>query len=175
MPLISKLEAAERGLREAICLFFERRDPIAVHTLAAASQQILRDIARRSSLAYVGFLHDHPNLRKDLKSEWIQILNEPRNFFKHADSDSTATLEFDEILNEILIIDAVGILAQISKTPHAEAAIYAAWYELRYPSASGAFPGNPALLYCKEHEIASDDFAHFSRLCRVQPAKYQAF
>jgi hypothetical protein len=34
---LSKLEAAERQLREAIFLFFERRDPVAIHSLTGAA------------------------------------------------------------------------------------------------------------------------------------------
>jgi hypothetical protein len=168
MVHISKLEAAERNLGEAIRLFFEKRDSIAVHTLAAASQQVLRDIAKVSLPNYIGILHDHPSLREDCNSDWRRLLNEPRNFFKHADSDSSAELEFDEEMNEILLIDAVGILTQISNKPHAEAAIYAAWFELRYPLAAGAFPGNLSLSYCQYKNIRPDDFAEFSKLCQSQ-------
>jgi hypothetical protein len=43
---MTKLQAAERQLRVAIRLFFERRDPIAVHTLATAAQDVLRRLAK---------------------------------------------------------------------------------------------------------------------------------
>ena len=40
LELVTKLEAAERQLRVAIRLFFERKDMIAVHTLTAAALEI---------------------------------------------------------------------------------------------------------------------------------------
>ena len=42
--MVTRLEAAERQLRVAIRMFFERKDMIAVHTLAAAALQILDDL-----------------------------------------------------------------------------------------------------------------------------------
>ena len=44
---ISKTEAAERQLDAAIRLFFATDDWIAVHTLAAASGRILRDLTEQ--------------------------------------------------------------------------------------------------------------------------------
>ena len=44
---LTKLEVAERQLRVAIRLFFERKDAVAVHTLAAASRDLLNDLAKR--------------------------------------------------------------------------------------------------------------------------------
>jgi hypothetical protein len=44
--IVSKLEVADRHLRVAIRAFFERKDLIAVHTLAAAAQGVLADLAR---------------------------------------------------------------------------------------------------------------------------------
>ena len=167
MPPISKLEAAERNLREAIILFFQKRDPVAIHTLAAASQQVLRDLAMAVMPEYIGFLHDHPGLRQDLSTEWKRLLNEPRNFFKHADKDVSALIDFDEILNEILLIDAVAIRAQVTTEPHLESSVYAAWFELKYPIAQGAFPGNAVLFHCRERNIEPDDFPEFAKLCQI--------
>lgn len=167
MPIVSKLEAAQRILREAIRLFFEQRDPIAIHTLAAASQQVLRDLAKKLLAGSVGVLHDHPSLRQDQREDWIRLLNEPRNFFKHADKDGGRTIEFDGVLNELLLIDAVCILARLSKSPQVESSIYAAWFELRYPTAAGSFPDNEALIYCRRNGVSWDAFPEFAKLCQT--------
>jgi hypothetical protein len=37
---VTKLDAVQAQLREAITLFFEERSPIAIHTLVLASHQI---------------------------------------------------------------------------------------------------------------------------------------
>jgi hypothetical protein len=41
---ISKIAAAQRQLDAAIRIFFQREDELAIHTLAAAAFQILRDV-----------------------------------------------------------------------------------------------------------------------------------
>ena len=49
---ITKLEAAERQLAQAIRLFFGQGDEIAIHTLASTAYQILSDMCGGN----VGFL-----------------------------------------------------------------------------------------------------------------------
>lgn len=44
---ISKIAAAQRQLDAAIRMFFQREDELAIHTVAAAAFQILRDITKR--------------------------------------------------------------------------------------------------------------------------------
>lgn len=44
---ISKLAAAQRQLDAAIRMFFQREDELAIHTVAAAAFQILRDIVKQ--------------------------------------------------------------------------------------------------------------------------------
>ena len=47
---ISKLEAAERQLRQAVRLFFQRGDDLAIHTLAAATYQIISDLCKQKGI-----------------------------------------------------------------------------------------------------------------------------
>lgn len=86
------MDAARRQLREAICLFFERRDMIAVHTLGAASLQILHDLAKARGV--ISFIKDNPMIRPEYKKEVFKKISEAENFFKHADRDSDKFLEF---------------------------------------------------------------------------------
>jgi hypothetical protein len=44
---ISKLAAAQRQLDAGVRMFFQREDELAIHTVAAAAFQILRDITRQ--------------------------------------------------------------------------------------------------------------------------------
>ncbi len=44
---ISKLDAAKRQLDTAIRLYFCDGDPVSIHTLAAASYNILRDVTEQ--------------------------------------------------------------------------------------------------------------------------------
>jgi hypothetical protein len=65
--IISKVEAADRQLRVAIRLFFERKDLLAVHTLAAAAQGILTDLARPKDIKII-FDRLDPDLRRAYRS-----------------------------------------------------------------------------------------------------------
>ena len=105
---ISKLEAAERQLIEAINLFFERRDEIAIHTLVGASHQILLDIAKLNG-KYIGLLKDGNYIREEKRKEYFKKINGYRNFFKHGERDVEKTLKFNTELNEFWILDAIEI------------------------------------------------------------------
>ena len=52
MTTISKLEGARRNLAAAVRLFFESGDAIPVHTLAAAAQAVIRDVAKAHNLSH---------------------------------------------------------------------------------------------------------------------------
>jgi hypothetical protein len=43
---LTKLDAARHQLKTAIRLFFEERDPVSIHALASAAQEVLRDLLR---------------------------------------------------------------------------------------------------------------------------------
>jgi hypothetical protein len=45
---ISKLEAARRQVETAIRIYFANGDPVSIHTLAAASLQILVDLDKKA-------------------------------------------------------------------------------------------------------------------------------
>src|SRR3990172_99317 len=48
---ISKFNAAERQLKEAIRLVIQGRDPISTHTLACSAHQILYDLAQKHGIS----------------------------------------------------------------------------------------------------------------------------
>lgn len=50
VEIVTKIEAASRQLREAILLFFEERDAIAIHTIVASAHQILSDVGKRKGV-----------------------------------------------------------------------------------------------------------------------------
>jgi hypothetical protein len=80
---ITKLAAAQRQLRTAIRLFFEEKDGVAIITLAGAVEGLLGDLLRDRGEAHP--FRDSDVIRPEKKSEFIGILNRPRNFVKHAE------------------------------------------------------------------------------------------
>src|SRR5688572_12649416 len=76
--IVTKLEAAERQLWVAIRLFFERRDAIAVHTLAAAAHSVLVDLARPRGVKI--FFEKGKYARPEDKED-NEMLRAAQNFF----------------------------------------------------------------------------------------------
>ena len=168
MTSIEKVEAARRNLAAAVRLFFDRDDPIAIHTLAAAAQGVIRDVARTRGLAHTSILHDHPNIPADARKEWIKILNAPRNFFKHADADPNGSLEFDESANETLLLDACLILSKISDRALSEANVYLGWFTTANPKLRSALANNQIGDYAVRNGISPQDFGKFRELCGAE-------
>ncbi|MDR4498810.1 MAG: hypothetical protein MRK02_12960 [Candidatus Scalindua sp.] len=69
--IVSKLDVARRQLRIAIRLFFERKDCIAIHTLAASAHDVLFPILKKNnpSAAFNVLLHpDTPYIRPEKRT-----------------------------------------------------------------------------------------------------------
>ena len=128
---ISKLDSSRRLTEEAIALFFENRDMLAVHALAAAAHQVLADLA--IARGHQSILKNNPLLKPDRRAEWFQILNATHNFLKHADRDPDAKFEFRPGATPFFIMDSVYIYEQITKQrPHAFN-VFMLWFNLKYP------------------------------------------
>ena len=127
---VTKISAAERQLKEAIKLFFEERDPVAIHTLTGAAYQILYDLGRKQGTE--SLLRDSEWIREVSKKEWNQILNSARNFFKHANRDSKKELEFRQEFNSFLLFDAILLYESISKKKTNEGRIFISWFTLKH-------------------------------------------
>ncbi len=126
---ITKIEAAERQLKEAILLFFERRDPVAVHTLAGAAHQILYDIGKKKGIKSIvkdGEVGDPKLLKHHMK-----LMVEAKNYFKHADRDAQDELQFSDLMNPIYLFDAILMHKELSDTRFKEFSIYYAWSFVR--------------------------------------------
>lgn len=168
MPIITKIESAERNLKEAIKLFFEKRDAVAIHTLAASAQGVIRDIAKSRSLPHTSILHDNPGIENVSRSQWINAINAPRNFFKHADRDTEGVLEFNEIENIHLILDAVLVLGEVSNEYHHEASVFLGWFTIANPETASAVRGNVIGDYCVRNRVDPLDFSVFRELLKSE-------
>jgi hypothetical protein len=106
---VSKFDAIRAQLDAAIEMYFLSENAIATHTLAAAAYNALRDIAKRQGVPHPFIKTDYiDSLPESRRAAVIKTLNEPENFFKHADRDPHATISFDSELTELLLIDAVA-------------------------------------------------------------------
>lgn len=120
---LTKLECAERQLAEAIVLYFERRHPVAIHTLAAAAHQIIFDLCRKKGIEG-SLLKSCLYIRPEKKKMWLQKISEAENFFKHADRDPDAAIEFNPATTTYFIVDALELHCKLTGGYLAEGRIF---------------------------------------------------
>ncbi len=133
MKPITKLQAAETQAVEAIKLIFENRDPISIHTLVGASNTILNDLGKLSGAISVG--KNSPAIKEQYRKEWREALARHQNFFKHADYDPEASIEFIPELSHYQLLDSIIIHQQIVQTYIlTEFHIFFTWFSLKYPN-----------------------------------------
>jgi hypothetical protein len=161
METVTKLDVARRNLAAAIRHFFSQQDPIATHTLAAAAQNVLRDLARVRGLERLSILHDHPDVGADQRAAWVRSINRARNFFKHADEDPDGVLEFDEEDNVFVLLDAVLLLSQFPDGWLREANVFIGWFTTANPEMRPAVSGNQIGDFCVRNTIAATDMIRF--------------
>ncbi len=157
--LVTKLEAAKRQLRVAIRLFFERRDLIAVHTLAAAAQDIVTQLGKARGLKGL-YEHANERIRSEKRKEFINKLRAAQNFFKHASKDADQKLEFCYEATKFHLFDAVLLCAAIKGLPLVpEFAAFLGWFMAKYPDVF-IDEGDPIMVAVKQlvREFNFDDF-----------------
>jgi hypothetical protein len=128
---ISKLDAATSQLETALHLYFNEADPVSIHTLAAAAHQILQDLGSCQNspmLLEQGMLP----LPKELTAKIRALMREPQNFFKHADRNPTATVDFAPGLTEFILFDAVAKFRDLAGEPPLMLAAYELWFVVRF-------------------------------------------
>jgi len=128
---VTKLEAARRQLSTAITLFFDRGDSVSVHTLSAASQEILRGLGRRQGLG--SMFKDSPLIKPEKRKELGDIFNAAQNFFKHADKDPDAVHDFRPAATPFNILDAVELYGRLTGSFFPEAEFFRIWFFVKFP------------------------------------------
>lgn len=134
MQTLTKIDAARRQLVTAIKLFFAEGDAVSVFSLAANAWEIIDALCGRAGIKSLS-LQTEGNLRagQRLKRDYI---NEPyRNFFKHADRDPDASVDFNERDAEAVMMLAVEDYLHLQGAAPIEFQVYQAWYLARYPHA----------------------------------------
>ncbi len=117
--ILGKLEAASRQLSTAIELWFRDADPVSIHILACSAYQIVHDINSRRGGR--DLLYDSLVIKDEYRREWIDRIKRAYNFFKHADKDPTASVEFDPTNNVFFImytclgLELLGIKPNIAR------------------------------------------------------------
>lgn len=130
--MVSKLEVAKRQIDTAIRMIFSDADPVVVHTIAAAGNQIVRDICqKRGDIAhyseFVGLINPSGE-----KKFWA-LFNRTASFLKHANHDPHGVYEFEEEETDFLIGLSIRWYKDLGNHPTAEMTSYFVWWNLMYP------------------------------------------
>jgi hypothetical protein len=162
-PPIDKVEVVRRQLGEAIRMFFERRDEIAIHTLASAASQVITDVAVKRG--FPGFLRNLELIRPEARRMWREALKKAENFFKHADHDHDATLEFNPVQTEYTLFEAAQVLHQVTSKPTPESSAFFIWFLLKYPDVFLDSPQKEAMFgYADSLHLQHHHFHRFREL-----------
>jgi hypothetical protein len=131
---ISKLDAARRQIETVIRLYFCNGDPVSIHTLTAASYNILKDLNKKrggTPLMVKELFLDFT--KEDRKKEIRDTINEAENFFKHADRDHEGTLDFIPYLSELMICEACFVYWKLSGEDPPLFKLFRLWYMANKP------------------------------------------
>lgn len=126
--LIDKFDAIREQLDVAIELYFTSDCIVATHTLVAAAYNLLRDISKQEG-------SEHPYLKTSFldtlneaaRKKVINWLNEPENYFKHADRDLNKKLLFNPELTEIMLMDACAYFKDSDKERPKNYNVFKGW------------------------------------------------
>jgi hypothetical protein len=157
---VTKLEVGERQLRVAIRLFFERKDMIAVHALATAAQEVLRQLAKARRIKGT-YEHLEQQVRPEMKDALFEVLREPQNFFKHAGKDANKKLKFYYESTKYHLIDAVELYAALTNRRTPEMAMFFGWFVRKHPHVfkpTDADSQFQRALIARIHSVNFDDF-----------------
>ena len=130
---LNKTEVARRELETAIELFFGERDPVSIHTLAAAAYEVLSDVARDRS---AGPMNLQEQLTKLFPSEAAEklanLMRKPQNFFKHAGRDADATINFKPEQTEYLLLDACTKFPELAGYSTPPMTVFCYWFVISH-------------------------------------------
>lgn len=130
---ITKLDAARRQLRAAIELWFRDGDPVAIHTLAYGSHEIIHRLFRNKGLN--DLMYDSSVIEEEYRGEANIWLKASANFFKHAtqESEPDATKEFHPHLNHLFMVMSITGLLRMGERLSEVEMVFNLWNIIHHP------------------------------------------
>ena len=136
--MLDKISIARTQLLTAIDLFFEDGDPVSIHTLAGAAQEVLAKLCLVAGTPpfSVDAQQAFPHLgAKEVHSAFSIY----KNAFKHMDRDDTAALSaFSERENDALIFVACTDYARLCRRFPLKIHVFTAWFYAVYRDEIGS-------------------------------------
>lgn len=158
-----KVEVVNRQIKEAIRLFFDKRDPVAIHTLIASAHQILFDIGKRKHIKSA--FKNTSSLKQSEVQKFIRSINYPFNFFKHADKDQNSKINILPLIDLTVdfIFDAIVMLQQIGGELPYEAKIFWLWFVSKYHEGFDNLPEDSVTKRFQEVGIGDLEFKYINK------------
>jgi hypothetical protein len=159
---ISKIDAAKSQLETAIQLFFQNGDAVSVHTLVRAAHEILEVLcAGKDKKSMMKEIME--NVKEDKVDELTAIINEPKNFFKHASRDPAQEIEFNPESSDLFLWDGCKLYQALTGEMPKMLYLFNLWFNLSHPNlfanqdfkeilkwiAKSFNPGNKPLFYAE--------------------------
>jgi hypothetical protein len=128
---LSKLDVAKRELEHSIELFFNYGDFVIIHLSSCAAQEILSGIGKASNVTSM-----RSEMKKYVKPEKLkyvqQKINEPYNFFKHANTDPDKLLKFSPTSSEFNIWDCINMYQQLTHEITGLMTAFRLWFYMKH-------------------------------------------
>jgi len=123
---LTKIDIAEAHIIAAVNLYFRDAQPASAYCLASAAREILTTLGDKTGVETL--LHEISTTKGNSLGETIKKAHEFANFFKHADRDPAAVLEFPEDQLETVLFIACHDFARIAGGMPVQAQVYEAFF-----------------------------------------------
>lgn len=131
---MDKFTVARRQLLTAVEMHFNEQDPISIHTLAGAAQEILEKLSIKKGIKPFSkhILAAHP---QKTEKEIHNIFNEYKNAFKHygMKDDDEVLKEFKETHNDHMLYIAIWDYMNYKESMPVDFQVFQAWFYCLYP------------------------------------------
>jgi hypothetical protein len=129
---ITKIEAARREIEAAIRMTFNGYDAVAIHCVASAASQIVRDLSEHD-----GKIESLERIKDVIapgyEKQFWTAFNRSAGFLKHADKEPDGVHTLDEAETDLLIFIAMKLYRDLGNTPSRAMHAFVVWYVLCYP------------------------------------------
>lgn len=130
---IGKVAAAQRQLRTAITLWFTDGDPVSIHALAFAAYEVVHAVSKKRNKHRRDLLFDSDFIKDEYRSEWSILLKKEAYFFKHADRDPDAEIEFNPDVSWGFLLFAILGRELCGEPPSDEESAFLWWLQIHEP------------------------------------------
>ncbi|MCX5701704.1 MAG: hypothetical protein NTW64_01835 [Candidatus Omnitrophica bacterium] len=152
---IAKLEAARRQLETAVMLYFNEKDPVAIHTLVAAAHEIIRHLNKKAG--GIPLVLEGKMVKEEYRKDFLREINKAKNFFKHAETDPSDVLDFNPDGNDYYLLDACESYELLTSEKNLYFIIYRGWFHYKHPQ----YFSNPIAINLINNKFGDNKTAYF--------------